>query len=330
MTRETDVQRSVREVDLGARGAVEIVLPANTIRLRGVDGTRVTVRVPADRALDEELVIEELPGRVRIYEAEQGYRLGPIHVRTRPPAPVEVDLPRDARLELQTLSGDVVAAGISGDSRWSTASGDLRLELGDGAVIATSMSGDVTLAAVRPTTVAVRAVSGDVRIRARRIGELAASTTSGDIGVEASLDGRAEHRLSSVSGDVELSTASPVRVETASITGDLRASGVEQGGGGRGARTFVSGDGSVRATIRTTSGDIRLRITADRAVDRGDEPSQLVTGGEPVDRAVSDGRGTPSDMARLEILRALERGEMDVEAASRELELIEAGSGRDG
>jgi len=330
MTRQMDQVRTEREVELGPRGAVEVTLPSSTIRLRGVDGERVTVRVPADRDIDDELVIDEAPGRIRIREVEHGYRLGPIRMWSRQPAPVEIDLPREASVELQTLSGDVVAAGIAGDSRWVTASGDLRLDLGDGAVTAESMSGDVTLVAGRPASVALRAVSGDVRIRAQRIDNLTASTTSGAIGVEAALGPRAAHRLSSVSGSVELATPSPVRAETASITGDVRASGVDQHDGGRGARTLVSGDGSVRVAVRTTSGDIRLRIGAIEKAARPDEPRAVDGGGEPTEAGVQSGATARRDAARLEVLRALERGEMDVDAATHELETIETGSGIDG
>ncbi len=330
MTRSMDPLRSTREVELGPRGVVEIALPANTIRLRGVDGDRVIVRVPADRGIDDELVIDESPGRVRIQEADQGYRLGPVRVRTRQPAPVEIDLPRTASVELQTLNGDVVAAGIGADSRWSTASGDLHLDLGDGAVTVESMSGDVTLVAARPTAVAMHAVSGDVRIRADRIDDLTVSTTSGAIGVEAGLGAQAGHRLSSVSGSVALSTPSPVRVETASITGDLRASGVVQQDGSHGTRTLVSGDGSVRVAIRTTAGDIRLRIgQATEAASADDEPAAPGTDA-PSSTTVARGSDAPRDAAQLEILRALERGELDVDTASRELATIEAGSGIDG
>jgi hypothetical protein len=340
MTNDTGSLRSVRELDLGLQGSIEITLSANTVRLLGVDGTRVSVRVPADRAIDEELVIDELPGRVRVREVERGHRLGPVRMWGRQPAPVEIDLPRDARVELQTLSGDVVASGIHGASQWSSASGDLRLELGDGAVTADSMSGDVTLDAAHPSVVAMRAVSGDVRVRAERIGELAVSTTSGSISVSSALEANAEHRLSSVSGTVELATPSPVLVETASITGDLRASGVEQRDGGRGSRTLVAGDGSVRVTLRTTSGDMRLRVGPIATEARRGQPPAVVADhqaaedqpaeDQPTHGEAEDGAAAGRDTARLEVLHALERGELDVDAATRELELIEMGSRTDG
>jgi hypothetical protein len=330
MTREANGPVSAREIELGTQGAVEIALSASTVRLRGIDSTRLTVRVPSDREIDEELVIDERPGRVQVREVEHGYRLGPIRMRSRPPVPVEIDLPRDATVDLQTLSGDVVAAGIDGSSRWSTASGDLRLEVGDGSVTTESMSGDVSLVAANPVAVAMRAVSGDVRIRAGRIGELVVSTTSGRIGVETALDQHREHRLTSVSGSVELLTPSPVRVETASITGDLRASGVEPHDARHGARTLVSGDGSVRVSIRTTSGDIRLRVGVLANVAHPEGTHSDASRVEPGEPTTPPEAAARRDAARLEVLRALERGDLDVDSATRELEVLETGGRIDG
>jgi DUF4097 and DUF4098 domain-containing protein YvlB len=256
------------------------------------------------------------------------------------PGSIEIDLPRKAAVGLQTMSGDVVATGIDGESRWSTASGDLRLELGGSAIAAESMSGDVIVTADRPTMVALRAVSGDVRMRARRIDDLTVSTTSGDIAVETDLGSGTRHRLSSVSGSVELATASPVRVDVASITGDLRATGVDRSEGERGSRTLVSGNGSVPVAIRTTSGDIQVRIgRIDTAVHEAtgvltepanDNAEPTNDNAEPTnadaDVAAPTDAGSERDDARLEILRALERGEIDVDAAGRQLETMDVGS----
>ncbi len=371
MTNSVNAAPGQRELPLGPRGELEIRLSASKLRLNGVDGDRVTIRVLGEREIDDELAIEALPGRIRIGDAERGYRLGPIRMWTHQPPAIEIDVPRDARVRLQTLSGDVVATGIAGESRWATASGDLRLDLDGGPIAIDSMSGDVTLRAGIATRIVAHAVSGALRLWAPRVDDLALSTTSGDVSVAAALSAGADHRLSSVSGDVELVTPSPVRVRTETITGDVRASGTVAGEGGRGHRTLVVGDGSVRVTIRTTSGDVRLRAEA-TATGRGplEQPAARDTSepGSPAsDPASTDASGSPSepasparpdavpepptliaeveaapnlvrreataegpDAVRLEILRALERGELDIEAATEQLETLEeAGAGHD-
>ncbi len=352
-----------RELLLGPNGEVEIKVSASDLRLSGVDGDRVTIRVPGGREIDSGIAIDQLPGRVRIRDAERGYRLGPIRIWTHQPPAIEIDVPRDARVTLQTLSGAVVATGIAGESRWATASGDLRLDLDGGPIGVESMSGDVTLRASIATRVVAHAVSGDLRLWAPRFEDLVASTTSGDVSVVAALGSGADHRLTSVSGDVELVTPSPVRVRTETITGDVRGSGKVVGEGGRGHRNLVVGDGSVRVTIRTTSGDIGLRTEAAAASGgspgRSDSPDTTGEPGSPATEPgspaepgsqtlapahaaapepptfIAEAEAAPNlvrreataadhlEAARLEILRALERGELDVEAASRRLETLE-------
>jgi hypothetical protein len=168
---------------------------------------------------------------------------------------------------------------------------------------------------------------------------------------------------------VELITPSAVRVDTQSIAGDVRASGNHRTEGGRGRRVLVVGAGTVGVSIRTTSGDIRLRgepavdapapaapvpppvptapeppvpptppivvvaeaeaapnlvrATADRPADAADDALPADPG--PGTGAVVGGGGTADrrEAARLEILRALERGDLDIESASHRLEILE-------
>lgn len=349
MTDTTRPVSAIREAPLGSGGSVEILLTSNAVRIRGTEGDRVIVRTRGGEDIDEEIRIDGSPGQIRIRDAEAGLRLGPLRWRTRRSADLDIDLPRTAALSLRTLSGDVEAVGIGGPSRWGSASGDLRIAVSAGPVAVESMSGNAVLEASGPLSLTARTVSGDLRVRAPLIEMLEASSVSGDIRIEAALGNGAGHAISSVSGDVDLVTTSPVRVETQTIAGDVRATGLHAAEGGRGRRTLVLGDGSIRVTVRTTSGDIRLRGTAPGTaplpVTRSAPVAQVapVAPGEPVapdapaapDAPVAPeaAPGPPwlgdagsvdrSEATRLEVLRALERGELDVEAATRRLEALE-------
>lgn len=351
MTRLTPM--ATREIALGQDGRVEIELPSGSLRVRGIDGDRIVVTTRSGRPVDEVLRIDAQPGLVRIRDVERGLRFGPVAIVTQSSEDLDVDVPRDARLVVRTMSGDVEAAGVRGESRWATASGDVRLGLDGGPVAIESMSGDVTLAATRPLRVSARAVSGDLRLRAPRIDELDASTTSGDVRIEAELHRDGTHRVSSVSGDVELVTPSPVALSVETLTGDLRVDGKHRMDGGRGHRAVRIADGSVPVTVRTTSGDVRLRSTATggstpvtgaaadaRASERGPStpapattpPISNPTTPEPA--LVAEAEAAPNLVrpepaaARLALLRALERGELDVETAMRRLETLDGGDDR--
>ncbi len=382
MTDTTRPATSSHELHLEPGGEVQVNLTSSGVRVRGVDGDRVTVRARNGSDIGDEIVMDASPGRVDIRDADRGFRLGPVRMRMHGGSDLEIEVPRAARLSFRTLSGDVEAVDIGAESRWASASGDLRLAVSGGAHTVDSMSGDVIVEATGAIGIRARTVSGDLRIHAPRIEALGVATTSGDIRIEGALAAGGEHQVSSVSGDVEVVTPSPVRAETQTIAGDVRASGAHTAEGGRGRRTIVVGDGSVRVSVRTTSGDIRLRgdgaarIPAPPAMPErvappeppdapeppvapappavpdlpAVDPSYVVaeaeaapnlvrpaavthepeSGGAAATSGSSAGpwQGTESatdrrEAARLDILRALERGELDVEAASYRLEVLE-------
>jgi hypothetical protein len=386
MTETTYSNASTRELPLAPGGEVHVHLTSNDARIRGTDRDVVTVRAPGGEDLDDEIIITEDGDRVSIRNAETGVSFGNLRIGTQGSADLDIEVPRSARLTFKTLSGDVIAEGIGRGSRWSTSSGDLRLVVGGGSVTADSMSGDLTIEATDAVGIRVRSVSGDVRLSAPRLDALQLSSTSGDVRIAGELGSDFEHTISSVSGDVYVDSSSPIRLESQTIAGDVRATGAHRAEGGRGRRTIVVGDGSVRLAVRTTSGDIRLRggdsidgdvlpplapvppvapvapvapiapvppvppvapvppvppvqplpeawvvaeaEAAPNLVRRADasveEPSLAPPEGSPTQGGESsvDRR----EEARLDILRALERGELDVAAASHRLEqLDEAG-----
>ena len=106
---------------------------------------RVVVRTRGGEAVDDHVVIEPYPDGIRIRDAGADFQLGPLRISTRRTADLDIEVPRMARVNVRTLSGDVDAAGIEGASQWASASGDLRLRIEGGAVAAESMSGDITV-----------------------------------------------------------------------------------------------------------------------------------------------------------------------------------------
>ena len=107
------------------------------------------------------------------------------------------------------------------------------------------------------------------------------------------------------------------------------------------------GDGSVALSVRTTSGDVRLRVLGTVPAPpvppvpldapeppAAPEPPEAPARPEPAPRPVDPEEDTHAwsaseplvdrrEAARLDILRALERGDLDLEAASHRLEILE-------
>ena len=388
----TDTARrsaSTRELPLAPGGEVVVTRTSNDVRSVGPEAPVVTIRTRGGEDIDDELTLDAEADRVIVRNADAGSRGRRVLFGGHGPADLDLEIPRTARITFKTLSGDVVAERIGGDSRWSTASGTLRLRVAGGSLTADSMSGDITIEADEPIGIRARSVSGDLRLRAPHVDALEVSSTSGDIRVTAPLGAGFEHTISSVSGDVHLQSPSPIRLDGQTIAGDSRATGAHVAEGGRGRRTIVVGDGSVRVGVRTTSGDIRLEAThgvgssrpavapippvppvtppvppraptapeppatdlaqpwvvaeAEAApnlvradaqgpgVAEGQDASPLPDPALPAD--AGDGVDAPwsagdsgvdrREQARLDILRALERGELDVAAASHRLEQLE-------
>jgi DUF4097 and DUF4098 domain-containing protein YvlB len=395
----------VREVPLDAGGTVDIVISSGDLRVTGADTDRVTVRTRDGRPLADDVAVTAEPGLVRVRDGEAGLRIGPVSLRMRGMPDLDISVPRTARLQLKTMSGDVEAHGVGSWSRWASASGDLRLWVAGGEVQVETMSGDAILEATGTIALGARTVSGDLKVRAPRIDSIDAATTSGDVRVDAQLADGQRHSISSVSGDVVISTASPVRIEGQTIAGDIKAKGAHHAEGSRTRRVLTVGKGTAVVSVRTTSGDVRLHVldgapgpgavppvppvppVAPDAPDAPDAPGMPsrpqaparpappippvppvppafaasgtpapegfaadavrtaavdpgIVEGDAIDpRAITDedtqawafdgpwsGGSSAVDRreaARLDVLRALERGEIDVEAASHRLEALE-------
>jgi DUF4097 and DUF4098 domain-containing protein YvlB len=198
-----------------------------------------------------------------------------------------------------------------------------------------TLSGDALVTGDGPLAVTARTLSGDVRLQAPMFDALDLGTTSGDIRVEGGVRPGGRHVIASVSGDVDLATGSPARVDTRSIAGDVRVTGPHHTDGGRGRRTVTLGAGTVPVEIRTTSGDVHVRVIAAGAPGAAAADPVSAPHAEPAPAAPATpaapagpvGGSEPGieqrEAARLEILRALERGELDIDTASHRLEALE-------
>lgn len=153
---------------------------------------------------------------------------------------VAVDLPEGASAAVKTASGDMALELRGGDASVSTASGDLVLRGSPRGVIARSASGDIRVEGATGT-VSASSYSGDIGLALARDAEDAeAVTMSGDITLR--LEGNPTVLLETVSGDLDCPEP------------EGRASGAARGPR---RRRIEGGPATVRA--KTVSGDITMR-----------------------------------------------------------------------
>jgi hypothetical protein len=336
---------------IGRNGRVGIRLPAAEIRILAEDGDRATVRSIDGRGLPERVILETTDGGLTIREQDT---LGITFGNGRNTVVLEVGVPPEADVTIDTASGSVVAEGLRGNQRYRTASGDLRVEDASGRIDVNSVSGDVFLGLAGSVELGAKTVSGDIRVEGGSLVSVRAQTTSGDIRLDSPLRGSGSHAIETLSGDVSVVATAGLRVEARTVSGDLTSELPHRSEGRAGRRVIVIGDGAAELAFRSVSGD--LLIHGARSAD-GSRPAVPVPPSPPVPPSApkpplpgpSDDTSTlsrvevstdgpvaggaepaPDPLAeeRLGILRALEAGELNVAVAMDRLAELDDREGR--
>ncbi|HEY3165574.1 MAG TPA: DUF4097 family beta strand repeat-containing protein [Candidatus Limnocylindrales bacterium] len=321
---------------IGDRGRLAVSLASAEIRLAATDGDRVIVRTPAGRNLPERVVVEPTENGLTIRESEPGLGFG----RGRRVVQLEIQAPAQADVTIGTASGWLDAIGLHGDQRYRTVSGDTRLRDVAGAIELSTVSGDAQIDLSGPTDLSLKSVSGDATIRGGRLDALRVGTTSGDVRVDSPLAAATDNTIETLSGDVQLVAMSGMRVEARTVSGDLSTDLPHRSEGRMGRRTLIVGDGSVELAFRSVSGDLRILdgtrsaptppaapappeppFSSDIELADVDPATSSSPDREPA--AVPPAASDPFETDRMTILRALERGELDVATAMDRLSALD-------
>lgn len=286
------------EHDIGVSGRFILHVRSTDVRLRGVSGGWVRIRGTGGAALHG-VDLEPSQGQLTVT------------VRSGRAPDLEIDVPIGAAVSADGSSSDLQVDGLHGAQRYRTASGDLLLRGVRGSITVEAVSGDVDILADGPGSILARTVSGELSIRAGTLEALRATTTSGDVHIDARFAGPGPFGIDTVSGDVTLAPADGVRIAASTITGTVRSDLPSREEGPSGQRSLVIGDGGATIAVRSMSGDLRV-VRA--AVLRASESLAPRPSGMPARVDIEH------DLA---ILRALERGEIDVGEADRRLDALD-------
>jgi hypothetical protein len=334
--------------DVGPGGTVVVAVEADDVRIRGVDGTEARIVSPAD-GVGLETAAEAGRFVVRSERAARyatfGLRIGGHGIGMTIAGSIEVEVPRDARVEVRTAAGDVSVRDVRGGSSVKSSSGDVSLKRVAGPIAVGVASGDTLVEAVAPIALEVRSISGDVRVRAPLVERLAAETVSGDVHVSGTLASGVGHAISTVSGGVDLDIAGGLTLTARTVSGQVDCRHPDRRSGDGRRQPLVIGDGGAHLAIRTMSGDVEVRAAAAAAVGlpatpvpppptappSPPEPAVPPFPAPPPSIAPSPldaptqpaGRGDqPGREPTLDVLEALARGEIDVLEAERRLAAV--------
>ncbi len=340
------------EHHIGLTGRFHLRQLSGEVSVRGIDGEAVRVRERNGKSVSESFLVEATDGSLSLTAPDKfGFESLIFGIGRRSSLDLEVEVPRGADVSIETASGEITASGLVGMTKVRTASGEVSLDALGGILDLDAVSGDVSISAASALDLRARTISGDCSLRAPSLGRAVIETTSGDIRVDANLTGKGPFEIHTVSGDATIVGRSGMQIEARTVTGDLRSDLPHRLETGPGRRRLIVGDGGVTLGFKSVSGD--LRVSAPRDVlapaqpptptpapaipppaPRPGSPPQAPTAPEPpapeppapeppAPLTLEDGRDGGQEVARLDVLMALERGDLSVEAAMQRLADIE-------
>jgi hypothetical protein len=311
---------------IGASGRLHLRVTDADVRLNASDDEEVRLRATfeirassddeADRTFAEaRLDVSALDGSLDVVDVSGRGDLGPtirrlVTGRGHIGLTVEGTAPRSADIRIEGVSGDLVVEGMRGEQRYTTVSGDVYATDLGGSAWVTTVSGDASVRAAAPLALRGQTVSGDVSAVTPMLREARLTTVSGDLELEAALDRTGDFRAESVSGDLVIGLVGSATVEVRGLSSDVHAEINHRLEGSSDRRRVVIGDGTPRFVFSSMSGDVLVRRP--RRLD----PGAVAAAGRP---GSAQAPAPVSEAASLEILRALERGEIDVDEAARRL-----------
>jgi hypothetical protein len=315
---------------IGHSGRLDLRVTSADVVVRGMSGgdARVIANFEIRAASDEDadrtfaevqLHVDRREGMLVVEEPDGQPTLGSLvgrifSGRGQVDFEVRVEMPETAELRLDSVSGDLSIEGLSGEQRYNTVSGDASLTNIGGDIRINSVSGDVIMRASQGIAVRAETVSGDFSLVGPTLRELSVSTVSGDVEVEGQLEAGHDYRIETVSGDVVFGLLGAATFEVRGIASDVVSDLDARIEGRQDRRRVIVGSGGPTVLFNSMSGDLTINRPRrlDRIVPQPPAPPSPVAPAAPAPPR-------PSAEDQLEILQALERGEIDVDEANRRL-----------
>jgi cytoskeletal protein CcmA (bactofilin family) len=298
--------------------------PAGAIHVTARKRVRGTSEERAKRLLENVEVRMEQDGddivlKPHLYEQDRGW--ADLFRGGRVAVDFDVTVPRELRLEAQTVSGDLVVNGTRGPIEAQSVSGDVRLEDVQGPLRLKTVSGDAIVQDFAGQLVG-NTVSGDLNFEHVRLHGSDVVTVSGDVRIDGELERSREHRVKTISGDVDLRlSGGSYDIRFVSVSGGLESQlAGDVNVSGRRDKHVIVGAAETKVTVKTMSGDLELRASSGGAPEASPaaeaEQPEDVERTEPMEPATEP---APNVDVR-DLLARVARGEVDVDAAAAELD----------
>lgn len=173
-------------------------------------------------------------------------------------AHVDVTDVHGSKLEIETVSGRVMARSNAARIEIETVSGAVTLQANAQEVGVETVSGSIAIAG-SARAIDAESVSGTIRTTASDVGKLEASTVSGDIAISGDMAADVRLAAGSLSGDIRLQLPTGVagQLHASSFSGRVNhAPGA--GADEKGLQLQLGDGGTARLRVKTFSGDIDI------------------------------------------------------------------------
>lgn len=321
---KTTTAGTTLEHRIGPRGRFTLRQASGDIVIRGVEGDTVRVKSLEDKSLSDLFDVEVGDDRVELRQRDWlSFGLGMF--KRGSGIDLKVEVPHGASLSIETASADIGATDLSGTKHFRSASGEVSVARIAGALEVETVSGEIEIEGAAPLDLVAKSVSGDMDVRVPSVRRLDISTTSGDLHLDAEMTGNGPFAMRSISGDATIVGRSGFRVEAETITGDLSSDLPSKRESMPGRKILVVGRPGPTLSFRSVSGDLHVSEPRDAAPKV--EASLAATAAAdasapeaaPPSPVVEQIEATADEDRRLDVLRALERGDITVAEATERL-----------
>mgnify|MGYP001035182265 CR=1 FL=1 len=313
----------VKEFQVGPGCHLDVSNVRGSTRVEGWD--KPEVRIQAKKHGDDEMTeIEigqegnEVWARTRVKRSEWLSWLG-----MKMPAEVDyvIQVPYQSRVSTSMVSGETTVEGVHGGLKLHTVSGDAHLEDVEGEISLETVSGDIKGGEIKGSA-RLHTVSGDIVLNASHLTSLKGNTVSGDIRTETDLGSEGEYKVDSVSGDWKLAVPAATRCTAtmSTVSGDLQASLshdiMERR---RSNKRYAINGGGVPVVFHSVSGDLKVfaREGEPEVAGQAAPAAQETVPAGTTESGPKTEAPAPSEpkhaTTRMQILKAIEAGEMTVE-----------------
>jgi DUF4097 and DUF4098 domain-containing protein YvlB len=232
-----------------------------------------------------------------------------------------IRMPAAGALRAKNINGPISISGLSKHSEANAVNGPVSLNNLAGQTGAGTVNGSLKAAELSGTA-ELSTVNGSLHLAGGELKRLAARTVSGSIHAALTIAPGGDYDFSTTNGNCELTLPADSRctITMQAVNGGVECALPHKTVSSEMRPAFSRWEGAVNGggapvSVRTVNG--RLRVTAGAAAEKpaGSPPASSTSGGAVVDEAASSTE--PAERGMMDILRAVERGELSVDDAMK-------------